>query len=540
LLGLGLSVYFASPALYTMKFQAFFAACAFLLSSQILAQTPVKQWDRTLGGQQEERLTEMQSTRDGGSILVGASESDISGDKTQASRGVADVWIVKLDAQGRKQWDSTLGGSNYDGATSVQQTADGGYIVGAQSNSPVSGDKTQANRGLVDYWIIKLDAQGTKQWDRTIGGDANDALLSVQQTPDGGYLLGGYSSSSASGDKTKASRGKWDYWLVKLDSQGAKQWDQTVGGNRADSFSSLQQTADGGYLLGGYSDSDISGEKTQASHGSYDYWLVKLNEQGVKQWDRVLGGSESDYLQELHVTADGGALLAGSSYSGASGDKSQPNLGQRDYWLVKVDVQGQKQWDQSYGTSREDYLAGLTPTMDGGWLFGGSDYSIYWVMKLDALGARQWDRTLTTGSAATTLIRVRTAADGGYLLGGMTTSGVANDKSEPSQGGDLYGDYWVVKLAPAVLANHLTTIGTFLAVYPNPAHGSFTVQLPAKMSLSGLQLHLMDAVGRPVLRQEVTGTGLIKVPTEILPAGMYWLSVNGPQGYQARQRVVLE
>ena len=523
-----------------MKFWAFITACALVLSGRTFAQTPAKQWDRTLGGSEEERLAGMQPTRDGGSILVGASQSGISGDKTQANRGVEDVWIVKLDAQGSKQWEQTLGGSNYDGATSVHQTTDGGYIVGAQSNSPVSGDKTQASQGLVDYWVIKLDAQGAKQWERTLGGDANDALLSVQQTPDGGYLLGGYSSSSASGDKTEVSRGKWDYWLVKLDSQGAKQWDRTLGGNKQDTFSSVQQTTDGGYLLGGYSDSDISGEKTQASQGGYDYWLVKLNGQGIRQWDRVLGGSESDYLQELHLTADGGALLAGSSYSGISGDKSHLNLGQRDYWLGKVDAQGQKQWDQAYGTPREDYLVGLTPTTDNGWLFGGSDYSTYWVMKLDGLGAKQWDRTLTTGSAATSLTQVRTTVDGGYLLGGMTTSGVAGDKSEPSQGGELYGDYWVVKLASSVLANHPTTVNTTLTVYPNPARGSFTVQLPANIPLSGLRLQLLNAVGRTVLRQEASATGTIKIPVETLPMGLYWLHVSGPQGYQARQRVVLE
>jgi len=482
----------------------------------------------------------MQPTRDGGSILVGASQSGISGDKTQANLGNEDVWVVKLDAQARKQWDRTLGGSNYDGATSVQQTADGGYLVGAQSNSPVSGDKAQASRGRVDYWVIKLDAQGTKQWERTLGGDANDALLSVQQTPDSGYLLGGCSSSSASGDKTEASRGKWDYWLVKLDSQGAKQWDRPLGGNKQDTFSSLQQTADGGYLLGGYSDSDISGEKTQASRGGYDYWLIKLDGQGTKQWDQVLGGSESDYLQELHATTDGGALLAGSSYSGASGDKSQPNLGYRDYWLVKVDAHGNKQWDQTYGTAQEDYVASLTLTADGGCLLGGNDFSTYSVFKFNALGLKQWEQTLRAGDVYTQLTQVRGTQDGGYLLGGMSTGAAVSDKSEPSQGGELYGDYWVVKLAPSVLANHPTALATSLVVYPNPARSSFTVQLPANRPLLGWQLHLVDAVGRTVLQQQVPAPATIQVAEETLPRGLYWLRLSGPQGYQARQRVVLE
>lgn len=473
-----------------MKFQAFLTACAFMLSGHVFAQTPAKQWDRTLGGSDEERLQGMQPTRDGGSILVGASQSGISGDKTQAQLGEEDAWVVKLDAQGRKQWDRTLGGTGFDGATSVAQTADGGYIVGAYSNSPVSDDKTQADQGRVDYWLLKLDAQGHKQWDRTFGGDADDTPISVQQTADGGYVLAGNSSSSASGDKSQASRGRSDYWVVKLDNQGHKQWDRTIGGNSIDAFTSLQQTPDGGYLLGGYSQSEVSGDKTQPSRGGTDFWLVKLDGQGVQQWDQTLGGSESDYLQELHVTADGGAMLAGSSYSGVSGDKSQPNLGRRDYWLVKVDAQGRKQWDQSYGTTREDYLVGLTPTPDGGWLFGGSDYSIYWVMKVDAQGSKQWERTLTTGSSSTSLTQLRTATDGGYLLGGMTPSEAVGDKSEPSQGGILFGDYWVVKLAPAILANRSPAAATTLAVYPNPASKPATIRFqPALDGLAQVQVY---------------------------------------------------
>ncbi|GGF23307.1 T9SS type A sorting domain-containing protein [Hymenobacter cavernae] len=522
-----------------MKFQTFFVACALVLSGSALAQTPAKQWDRTLGGSGEERLAGMQPTRDGGSILVGASQSGISGDKTQAHLGGDDAWVVKVDALGRKQWDRTLGGTRYDGATSVQQTADGGYIVAAYSDSPVSDDKTQASQGGVDYWIIKLDAQGTSQWDRTIGGDADDTPISVQQTADGGYVLAGNSSSATSGDKSQASRGRSDYWVVKLDSQGNKQWDRTLGGSRIDAFTSLQPTPDGGYLLGGYSQSDVSGDKTQPSLGGYDFWLVKLDAQGLKQWDRVLGGSENDYLQGLQLTADGGALLAGSSYSGASGDKSQPNLGGRDFWLVKLNAQGTKQWDHAYGTYQEDYLTSLTLSTDGGCLFGSSDFSTYHATKLDAQGAKQWEQTLRADGGYTQLTRVSATSDGGYLLAGMSTDGAVNDKSEPSRGGELYGDYWVVKLAPAVLANHSAKAPAELRVYPNPARSSFTVQLALNMPPSGLQLHLVDAVGRKVLRHALTAAS-VQVPTDTLPAGLYWLRVSGPQGYQATQRIVLE
>ncbi|WP_324672557.1 T9SS type A sorting domain-containing protein [Hymenobacter sp. GOD-10R] len=523
-----------------MKFRHLLVASGILLAGHVFAQAPTKQWDRTLGGSDEERLAGIQTTRDGGSILVGASASPRSGDKTQDGQGTDDAWVVKIDAQGRKQWDRTLGGSDYDGAISVQQTADGGYLVGAQSTSPNSGDKTQASQGNVDYWVIKLDAQGHTQWDRTLGGSGSDALVSVLTTADGGYLLGGTSSSAASGDKTEASWGRSDYWVVKLDSQGAKQWDRTLGGTGQEVFSSMQQTVDGGYLLGGYSASNISGDKTQASQGGIDYWLVKLNGQGATQWDRTLGGDSNDYLRELQLTADGGALLAGSSLSGASGDKSQPNLGLRDYWLVQVDAQGNKQWDRSYGTDKEDYLAGVTLTQDGGCLLGGNDFSTYSVLKLDAHGSKQWEQTLRAGDSYTQLVQVRTAADGGYLLAGMSTGDAVGNKSEPSRGGEFYGDYWLVKLSSTVLTNQSAPARDAWRVYPNPAQGSFTVQLPADAPSVGLQLQLVDALGRSVLRQQLPAATVVNVSVGAVPAGLYWLRLSGPPSYQATQRIVLE
>jgi hypothetical protein len=115
-----------------------------------------------------------------------------------------------------KQWDKTFGGSTWDQLRSAEQTSDGGYILGGESSSLLSGDKTQASQGLDDYWVVKVDANGSKQWDKTFGGSSGDALNSLQQTRDGGFMLAGHSTSSLSGDKTQLGQGGYDYWLVKL------------------------------------------------------------------------------------------------------------------------------------------------------------------------------------------------------------------------------------------------------------------------------------------------------------------------------------
>ena len=144
--------------------------------------------------------------------------------------GSYDYWVVKLDTGGAIQWDNTIGGSGWDELWSVQQTSDGGYILGGGSDSPISGDKTENSQGLKDYWVVKLDTAGVIQWQNTIGGSADDALYSIQQTSDGGYVLGGWSISGISGDKTENNLGLGDYWVVKLGTGGAIQWDNTIGG----------------------------------------------------------------------------------------------------------------------------------------------------------------------------------------------------------------------------------------------------------------------------------------------------------------------
>jgi hypothetical protein len=439
-----------------MKTTTLFVIVLSFSFSIVTAQTaPGKQWDARFGGSNYDELWSLQQTADGGYILGGYSESEISGDKTQASQGYWDYWIVKTDDSGVKQWDARFGGRFDDILYSLQQTADGGYILGGYSSSGISGDKTQASQGGYDYWIVKTDAGGVKQWDARFGGSGNDYLHSLQQTADGGYILGGYSNSGISGDKTQESQGRDDYWIVKTDAGGVKQWDARFGGDGEDYLYSLQQTADGGYILGGYSRSEISGDKTQASQGSADYWIVKTDAVGAKQWDARFGGSYDDYLFSLQQTEDGGYILGGQSYSGISGDKTQAGQGAADYWVIKTDAAGIKQWDARFGGNFEDVLQSLQQTADGGYILGGWSYSEisgdqtherqgfsdYWIVKTDAGGVKQWDARFG-GSDNDQLHSLQQTTDGGYILGGWSYSGISGDKSQASQGS---ADYWIVK-----------------------------------------------------------------------------------------------
>ncbi|HYH55333.1 MAG TPA: hypothetical protein VD772_01900 [Anseongella sp.] len=276
-----------------------------------------------------------------------------------------------------KQWDKTYGSESTDNLSVIQQTTDGGYILGGYNNDDLlpSGDKTHPGLGLYDYWVVKIDAAGNKQWDKTVGGSADDRLKAVVQTPDGGYLLAGESQSGLSGHKTQPSKGYVDFWLVKLDANGNKLWDKAFGGNLADILTCMIATTDGGYLLGGYSNSTISGDKSKSDIGYYDYWVVKLDANYNKQWDKTLGSGDWDQLQTLTQTTDGGYLAGGTSSSGQFADKSEANRGLNDYWVVKLDAAGNKQWDRTFGGSNHDSFSSFVQSADGGYLLGGTSMS---------------------------------------------------------------------------------------------------------------------------------------------------------------------
>jgi len=166
-----------------------------------------------------------------------------------------------------------------------------------------------------------------KQWEYRFGGNGQDLIQSFQLTHDGGYILGGYIGTDSSGDITEPSCGNTDYWIIKTNALGIKQWDKRFGGSNVDAFYDVQQTTDNGCILGGWSNSDSSSDKSGSLKGSIDYWILKIDSLGNKEWDKDYGGFDQDVLLELKQTIDGGYILGGQSYSDSSGDKSQHNWG---------------------------------------------------------------------------------------------------------------------------------------------------------------------------------------------------------------------
>lgn len=450
------STRFLRPRRSVFIFLSAIALLLFFVSSGtfVFAQAPAKLWDKTIGGNGYEYEVKVIPTSDGGFMVAGSSSSDASGDKSENSKGNLDYWLIKLNDSGIKQWDKTIGGNGADFLEDIQQTSDGGYILAGSSQSGLSGDKSKGSLSQ-DVWIVKLSASGSIEWDNTLGGNDGESVQEIRQTTDGGYIFISHSFSGAGGDKTEPSRGSFDLWVVKLNANGSKAWDRTYGGSDYEMNGSISLTADGGCIIGGMSGSGISGDKTQANFGQPDYWIVKLSSSGAKEWDRTFGGDNSDFFRCIVQTPSGDYLAAGDSYSGKSGNKSADSKApsSRDFWVVKVDANGNKIWDKTYGRGGQyDELTSLAITFDGGFVLGGWSLALdpkedfdfdYWLTKLSPDGSYQWDKSLA-GPKQDVLYSVHPTSDRGYILGGHSYSGAGPDKSENNNGD---GDFWIIRLA---------------------------------------------------------------------------------------------
>jgi hypothetical protein len=438
---------------YLLSYVAIMACCM----QTAYCQPPAIEWDRSFGGLKQEEMYAMIQTSDGGYLLGGDSDSPISGAKTQGSQGINDYWVVRTNASGNKVWDKRFGGNSREELFAVKETPDGGFILGGWSMSVISGDQTQSSRGSSDYWIVKVDANGNKLWDKRYGGPGDDELRAMEITSDGGYIFVGESSSGIGGEKTESNHGEFDVWAVKTDVNGNLQWEATYGGSLDDRVNAIQQTPDGGFIIGAWTISPVGFDVTQTGRGSSDMWLIKTDANGLKLWDGRYGGNDNEYLYSLGQTQDGGFILGGYTRSNVNGEVTIPGKGGFDFWIVKTDIDGVKLWDKRYGGQQDEKGKSIAVTADGGFVMGGWSESLsggdktestkgasdYWVIKMDAEGNLQWDKDLGAANEER-LHDVLQTSDGGFIIAGHSFSGINGDKTQSNTG---INDYWIVKLA---------------------------------------------------------------------------------------------
>lgn len=367
------------------------------------------------------------------------------------------VFCFTLFAQINIDWQSNAGGTGADEIYAVLGTADGGVLTGGFSSSGISGNKTVATYGATDYWVIKYNDAGAIEWQKAYGGSSNDYLYAIVETDDGGYLLGGASQSGITGVKTEALIGVSDYWIIKIDSLGNIIWQNTIGGTSTDNLNAMTKTADGGFILAGYSFSGISGDKTENPYNaSSDYWIIKIDSLGNIVWQNTIGGNSTDNPKSVYCNPDGSSIVLGYSLSGATGDKTEANLGSYDFWVLKLSAAGGVLWQNSIGGNNADMPNSAVPAIDGGIIIGGYSGSgisgdktealigiyDYWILKLNTSGNIVWQNTIG-GTADDYLFKiVPNVADNKYFLFGYSYSGIGGDKTEA---GDATANYWMLE-----------------------------------------------------------------------------------------------
>ncbi|MDR4951478.1 T9SS type A sorting domain-containing protein [Chryseobacterium sp. ES2] len=322
------------------------------------------QWQKLLGGSQAELFHSIRETSDGGYILAGGSTS-ADGNLT-SNNGFEDYWIVKLDSTGDIEWQKSMGGSDRDIAKDILQTSDEGYIIAGTSYSN-DGD-VLGNHGGADIWIIKTNSAGNVQWQKSLGSSSVEQVQSIQQTSDNGYIIGAATGNIADGDVTQIYGGS-DYWIIKLDSYGNLQWQKSLGGTGFDTANSIQQTFDGGYIVAGIYERSIYPYPLNS-----DYGIIKLASNGDVQWQKFFGGNKSDGAKSIQQTADGGYIIAGLSNSN-NGDVLG-NHGNTDAWIIKTDNTGTLQWQKSLGGTGNENAETIRKTVDGGFIIIGYSSSI--------------------------------------------------------------------------------------------------------------------------------------------------------------------
>ncbi len=378
------------------------------------------------------------------------------------------LFLVGSVGASSEMWSRTYGGTSSDSAEALVQTSDGGYTLAGYTASFSTGPYHR------DFWLVKTDVDGLIQWNQTYGGDGDEAATSLVQTIDGGYAIAGYSidfeslgngnfwlvktdsngvmewnqtydkrtnelahslvqtsdggyalvggSSYNSGFYPPLDNWHYDAWLVKTDAHGNIQWNQTYDGGAAEEALSVIQTSDRGYAIAGYTNSSGSGRG--------DFWLIKTDEWGNVKWNQTYGGEEMELARSLIQASDGGYVLAGYTESFGAGAS--------DFWLVKTDTNGNIEWNHTYGGIDNDRAFSVVGTLDGGYAITGESLSFsinstIWLVKTDAFGHMLWNQTYG-GEDNEYVSSVIETSDGGYALAGNTNSYGAGEK-----------DLWLIK-----------------------------------------------------------------------------------------------
>jgi hypothetical protein len=525
-----------------------FIVLLFILATLALhAQPLVIDWQHCYGGSGVDIARALVPTTNGFFVIGGTDSHD--GDISY-NHGEDDIWLLSVDTTGNLLWEKSFGGSNSEIATRIF-SYDNDYLIAGGSNSS-DGDISNNPYEVSSYWITKIDSTGAIIWDRIVGGNGRDELWNATLANDGSVVAVGYTSSS-DGDIT-TYYGLYDMWVIKINNDGSTDWDFTIGTSSHDYAQAVIQTSDGGFLIGGSSMVEGTGNITCVPHSTKgEAVLFKLDSNGVEEWHQCYGGSDDDGVSRLIEIADGYVFTA----FGRSDDGDLEGSGwhgESDIWVVKTDFSGNILWQKCFGGS--DYesgtnifelsdgslmIFGRTKSFDGDISFNpslSSDRYSIWVLKISSEGELIWEQCIGGIGKEFVLYGVHQKSDHEYVVAGEMTYSPSYDVDCSNHINNGLKDYWIFHLTDITISVEEKQPIPQFSIYPNPAQTILNCQL------SGLTdrccIKVVDLHGRALLLKNIPKDHTnIQVDVSEIPSGIYFVRLFTETGVGSSKKVVI-
>lgn len=510
------------------------------ISLGISAQEVV--WQKDIKSSMQDFLSQVTTTIDQQYLITGSSiQSQKITSDTKQNNGY-DFHLVKLNQQGDEVWEKYFSGQNHDFLSATVNTQEGGFLLAGTSYSGKGLDKKDDSKGGSDIWLIRINEFGDELWQKTIGGTSDEEARSVIQTMDLGFFVAG-NVAFGSAQATGKGYGSKDVLIIRLDKNGKEFSQLILGGKGLDEVEKMVPTKDGGALLGIYSRSDAGGSKKTENYGEGDYWIIKLSKDGKVEWEKNYGGKGDDHVRTLALTSTG-YLIGGESRSERSGNKSVGLEEGTDLWLISLDERGEEIWQKSYNFKNRDVLMGMsviTKTQDirtrnqdvsTGILLGGytqaegrieTDDETFWMLYVDQNGNEQWRKHVKGESRKKEerLSDIKLNRDGSIILAGTSAEELGKENWKIVKLGDKQIDQLIEKQD--------------IKIYPNPVSDYAYVEIGFDFKEADIILY--DMGGRQ-LQSLKTKNKVTKINTQALVQGAYLITIKTNDNKTASAKLI--
>ncbi|GAA4149495.1 hypothetical protein GCM10022217_01440 [Chryseobacterium ginsenosidimutans] len=476
-------------------------------------------WQRDIKSPTQDFLSQVTTTIDQQYLISGSSiQSNKVSQETKQTNGY-DFHLIKLNQQGEEVWEKYFSGKNHDFLSATVNTQEGGFLLAGTSYSGKGLDKKEDSRGGSDIWLIRINEFGDELWQKTIGGTSDEEARAVIQTTDLGFCVAGNIQNSPK------SYGSKDVLVVRLDKNGKELSQAILGGKGLDELEKMIPTKDGGALLGIYSRSNSSGSKKTENIGEGDYWIIKLSKDGKVEWEKNFGGKGDDHLRTLSLTSTG-YLIGGESRSERSGNKTVGIEEGADLWLISLNERGEEIWQKSYNFGNRDLLMGISVLHSSddksskGILLGGytqaegrieNNDETFWMLYLDYNGNEQWRKHVKGESRKREerLSDIKLNKDGSIILAGTSAEVLGKENWKIIKLGDKQIDQLIEKQN--------------IKIYPNPVSDYVYVEIG--FDFKEAEIMMYDMGGRQ-LQSLKTKNKVTKMNTQALIQGAYLVTIK--------------